>query len=82
MGKDSFQEVYIAGITMTITKHNFVVRKIEDLAETIRKAFIIANSGRKGPVLIDVPKNITADITDFIPKEKIILKNPKITKED
>ena len=69
MGKDSFQEVYIAGITMTITKHNFVVRKIEDLADTIRKAFIIANSGRKGPVLIDVPKNITADITDFIPIE-------------
>ncbi|TKZ33457.1 biosynthetic-type acetolactate synthase large subunit [Brachyspira catarrhinii] len=82
MGKDSFQEVYIAGITMTITKHNFVVRKIEDLADTIRKAFLIANNGRKGPVLIDVPKNITSDITEFVRKEKIKLKNPKIRAED
>ena len=82
MGKDSFQEVYIAGITMTITKHNFVVRKIEDLADTIRKAFLIANTGRKGPVLIDVPKNITSDITEFVRKEKIKFKNPKIRAED
>ena len=82
MGKDSFQEVYIAGITMTITKHNFVVRKIEDLADTIRKAFLIANTGRKGPVLIDVPKNITSDITEFVCKEKIEFKNPKIRAED
>ena len=82
MGKDSFQEVYIAGITMTITKHNFVVRKIEDLADTIRRAFLIANTGRKGPVLIDVPKNITSDITDFVRKEKIKFKNPKIRAED
>ena len=82
MGKDSFQEVYIAGITMTITKHNFVVRKIEDLADTIRKAFLIANTGRKGPVLIDVPKNITADITEFVRKEKTEFKNPKIREED
>ena len=82
MGKDSFQEVYIAGITMTITKHNFVVRKIEDLADTIRKAFLIANTGRKGPVLIDVPKNITSDITEFVCKEKIEFKNPKIREED
>lgn len=82
MGKDSFQEVYIAGITMTITKHNFVVRKIEDLADTIRKAFIIANTGRKGPVLIDIPKNITADTIDFTKKEKFKAKNPKIREKD
>ena len=59
MGKDSFQEVYIAGITMPITKHNFIVRDIKDLAKILRKAFIIANSGRKGPVLVDIPKDIS-----------------------
>ena len=53
IGRDSFQEVYIAGITMPITKHNFVVRHVEELADTIRSAFRIAASGRPGPVLID-----------------------------
>ncbi len=60
LGKDSFQEIDIAGITMPITKHNFIVKDIKDLAETIRRAFLIAKSGRPGPVLIDVPKDITA----------------------
>ena len=60
LGKDSFQEIDIAGITMPITKHNFIVKDIKDLAETIRRAFTIAQSGRPGPVLIDVPKDITA----------------------
>ncbi len=60
IGKDSFQEVYIAGITMPITKHNFVVRRAEDLAPTLRAAFAIAQEGRKGPVLIDIPKDISA----------------------
>ncbi|QFJ53634.1 biosynthetic-type acetolactate synthase large subunit [Pseudobutyrivibrio xylanivorans] len=60
LGKDSFQEIDIAGITMPITKHNFIVKDIRDLAETIRRAFLIAKSGRPGPVLIDVPKDITA----------------------
>ena len=54
IGRDSFQEVYIAGITMPITKHNFVVRDVEDLADTVRDAFRIAASGRPGPVLIDI----------------------------
>ena len=67
IGCDSFQEVYIAGITMPITKHNFVVRKVDDLADTIRDAFRIASSGRPGPVLIDIPKDITADKTTYIP---------------
>ena len=67
IGCDSFQEVYIAGITMPITKHNFVVRKVEELAETVREAFRIAESGRPGPVLIDIPKDITADRTTFEP---------------
>ncbi|SEA65076.1 acetolactate synthase, large subunit [Pseudobutyrivibrio sp. ACV-2] len=60
LGKDSFQEIDIAGITMPITKHNFIVKDVKDLAETIRRAFLIAKSGRPGPVLIDVPKDITA----------------------
>ena len=58
LGKDSFQEIDIAGITMPITKHNFIVKDVEKLAETIRKAFRIARSGRPGPVLIDIPKDI------------------------
>ena len=82
IGKDSFQEVYIAGITMPITKHNFVVRKIEDMADIIRKAFVIANTGRKGPVLIDIPKNFTASETNFIKKEKFIPRTVELTLED
>jgi len=70
IGRDSFQEVYIAGITMPITKHNFVVRKIEDLAPTLRKAFKIAISGRPGPVLVDIPKDITAAVTEYEPQPK------------
>ncbi len=65
IGRDSFQEVYIAGVTMPITKHNFVVRRVEDLADTLRKAFQIAGSGRKGPVLVDVPKDVTAAVTEY-----------------
>ena len=68
IGKDSFQEVYIAGITMPITKHNFTVRSVEDLADTLRSAFKIANSGRPGPVLIDIPKDITINKTEFTNK--------------
>ncbi len=72
IGCDSFQEVYIAGITMPITKHNFVVRKVEELADTVREAFKIASSGRPGPVLIDIPKDITANKTTFVPAEKVM----------
>ena len=60
LGKDSFQEIDIAGITMPITKHNFIVKDISNLAETIRRAFRIATTGRPGPVLIDIPKDVTA----------------------
>lgn len=67
LGRDSFQEVDIQGITMPVTKHNFIIKRIEDLAPVIRKAFRIAKSGRKGPVLIDIPKDITAQTTDFEP---------------
>lgn len=69
LGKDSFQEVDITGITMPITKHNFIVKDIEDLAMTIRRAFYIAQEGRPGPVLVDIPKDITAQITQYIREE-------------
>jgi len=60
LGKDSFQEVDITGITMPITKHNYIVKDVNELADTIRKAFYIAKEGRPGPVLIDIPKDVTA----------------------
>lgn len=65
IGKDSFQEVDIAGITMCITKHNYVVKDIKDLAKTLREAFYLAQSGRPGPVLVDVPKDVTAALYDY-----------------
>ena len=65
LGKDSFQEIDIAGITMPITKHNYIVKDVKKLADTIRKAFVIAKSGRPGPVLIDIPKDVTADKADY-----------------
>lgn len=71
LGRDSFQEIYITGITMPITKHNFLVNKVEDLADIIRDAFRIANTGRKGPVLIDIPKDVTANKCEFESKKPI-----------
>ncbi|MCB6309159.1 biosynthetic-type acetolactate synthase large subunit [Mediterraneibacter glycyrrhizinilyticus] len=65
LGKDSFQEIDIAGITMPITKHNYIVKDVSWLADTIRKAFQIAKSGRPGPVLIDIPKDVTANVTEY-----------------
>ena len=65
LGKDSFQEVDITGITMPITKHNFIVKDVNNLQETVRKAFYIAREGRPGPVLIDIPKDITAAKTEY-----------------
>ncbi|MCR4898248.1 MAG: biosynthetic-type acetolactate synthase large subunit [Acholeplasmatales bacterium] len=69
LGKDSFQEVDIAGITMPITKHNYIVKDVNDLADTIREAFEIARSGRPGPVLIDIPKDVTAAVCEYSPKK-------------
>ena len=65
LGKDSFQEIDIAGITTPITKHNFIVKDINKLADTIRRAFTIAKKGRPGPVLVDIPKDVTAAKTDY-----------------
>ena len=69
IGRDSFQEAYIEGITMPITKHNFTVRRVDELADTMRSAFRIAQSGRKGPVLVDIPKDVTAAVCEFTPKK-------------
>ncbi len=65
LGKDSFQEIDITGITLPITKYNFIVKDVADLADTIRKAFRIAKSGRPGPVLIDIPKDVTSNVTEY-----------------
>ena len=67
IGKDSFQEVDITGITMSITKHNYIVRDVTKLADVVREAFDLAQCGRPGPVLIDIPKDITAAVTEFEP---------------
>jgi acetolactate synthase-1/2/3 large subunit len=67
LGKDSFQEVDIAGITMPIVKHNWIVKDVNELAEVIREAFIVARSGRPGPVLVDIPSDICAAETEWEP---------------
>ena len=69
LGKDSFQEIDIAGITMPITKHNYIVKDVTKLADTIRKAFVIAKKGRPGPVLIDIPKDVTGAKTEYTREE-------------
>ena len=81
LGRDSFQEVDITGITMPITKHNFMVKDVNDLADTIRRAFRIAQSGRKGPVLIDIPKDITALKCEFTPMPKVEPAPAKLPKQ-
>ena len=67
LGRDAFQEIDIYGVTMSITKHNFIVKSVESLADTLRSAFRIASSGRKGPVLVDVPKNVFDECAKYIP---------------
>ncbi len=68
LGKDSFQEIDIVGVTLPITKHNFIVKDVEQLADTIRRAFYIAKSGRPGPVLVDITKDVTAASTEYVRK--------------
>ncbi|MGN0328786.1 MAG: biosynthetic-type acetolactate synthase large subunit [Lachnospira sp.] len=84
LGRDSFQEVDIAGVTMPVTKHSFIVKDINELADTIRRAFRIAKEGRPGPVLVDVTKDVTANECDYIketpkPIERV---TETITEED
>ena len=69
LGKDSFQEVDIAGVTMPITKHSYIVKDVNELADTIRKAFAIAKSGRPGPVLVDITKDVTANTAEYEKKD-------------
>ena len=75
IGKDSFQEIDITGVTLPITKHNFFVSKIEDLADTIREAFRIAKSGRPGPVLVDIPKDVQVGKYEYEP-QAVVEKTP------
>lgn len=65
IGRDSFQEIYITGITQAVTKHNYLVLEVEKLADTLRSAFYLAQNGRKGPVLVDIPKDVTAMTCEF-----------------
>ncbi len=76
LARDSFQEVDITGITLPVTKHNFIVKNVKDLANVIRKAFRIAMSGRKGPVLIDIPKDVTGAVCEFTPEVPQEIVNP------
>ncbi len=85
LGKDSFQEVDIAGVTMPITKHCYIVKDVEILADTLRKAFKIAGSGRPGPVLVDITKDVTANLCEYEPAEalkKEDAKEKQYTQED
>ena len=80
IGKDSFQEIDITGITLPITKHNYFVNRIEDLADSIREAFTIAKSGRPGPVLVDVPKDVQVATYEYEPQP--IVEKTELPKAD
>ena len=83
LGKDTFQEIDIAGVTMPITKHGYIVKDVTKLADTIRKAFRIAKSGRPGPVLVDITKDVTANKCEFVPvKPEPIVIESNYTEED
>ncbi|MCI9640358.1 biosynthetic-type acetolactate synthase large subunit [Ihubacter sp. mB4P-1] len=83
IGRDAFQEICITGVTLPITKHNFFVNRIEDLEPALREAFKIANSGRKGPVLVDITKDVTAASIEYTNKPPMELKPlPSIEKEE
>ncbi len=75
IGYDAFQEIDAVGISRPCVKHNFLIQKVEDIAETIKKAFHIATTGRPGPVLVDIPKDITADVTEFLYPESLELRS-------
>ncbi len=79
LGKDSFQEIDIAGVVMPITKHSMIVKDVTKLADSIRRAFVIAKSGRPGPVLVDITKDVTALSTEYIYKEPTVV--PPYTSE-
>ena len=83
IGRDSFQEISITGVTLPITKHNYFVNRIDDLADALRNAFRIANEGRKGPVLVDITKDVTAATIEYEKQEPIPLApHPKFKQKD
>lgn len=82
LGRDSFQEIDITGVTMPITKHNFIVKDVTKLAETVRKAFYIAKKGRPGPVLIDITKDVTAALCEYTPEKPITIEKKTKTIKD
>ena len=84
LGKDSFQEIDIAGVAMPITKYSFIVKDVKDLAPTLRRAFSIARSGRPGPVLVDIVKSATSDVTEYTKENPVIEEssNDRISEEN
>ena len=81
IGSDSFQEIDITGVTLPITKHNYFVSRVEELADTLREAFRLSLSGRPGPLLIDVPKDVQIAICEYTPKEKVTADEKQPAKE-
>ena len=82
LGKDSFQEIDITGITLPITKHNYIVKDINRLADTIRNAFRIAKTGRPGPVLVDIPKDVTANLAEYVKSKPLEVKSVSNIREE
>ena len=82
LGKDSFQEIDITGITLPITKHNYIVKDVNRLADTIRNAFRIAKTGRPGPVLVDIPKDVTANLAEYVKSEPLEVKSVSNIREE
>ena len=82
LGKDSFQEIDITGITLPITKHNYIVKDVNRLADTIRNAFRIAKTGRPGPVLVDIPKDVTANLAEYVKAEPLEVKSVSNIREE
>ena len=82
LGRDSFQEIDICGVTLPITKHNFIVKDINELADVVREAFHIANSGRKGPVLIDILKNVQNECAEYQPQKPLPIKKKAVPASD
>lgn len=79
IGNDAFQEVDCIGITRPCVKHNFLVERVEDLAETIKKAFYVASTGRPGPVVVDIPKDVTANVTEYVYPESVDMRSYRPT---
>ncbi len=79
IGNDAFQEVDCIGITRPCVKHNFLVERVEDLAETVKKAFYVASTGRPGPVVVDIPKDVTAEVADYHYPESVDMRSYRPT---